>query len=652
MAPIFATAHKVSRERRARAFAAWHGRKEIPFRGCTIWLTGLSGAGKTTLSMALEDFLVSRGIATYTLDGDNVRHGLNKGLGFTAADREENIRRASEVANLFADAGLVCLTSFISPYARDRELAREIHKKNNTRFFEVHVATPLEVCEQRDPKGLYVRARKGELRGFTGIDSAYEAPTNPELALPTQEMTVFQCVHEIVNMLVKENVLPPSLLHVVKELYVEDSAKSALEAEAKTLPQLEVNEVDVQWMQVLAEGWASPLEGFMDERQYLQCLHFGAQLDETWGGYHNFTVPVTLAVSTADKERLSGAKAIALKHKFQGDTEARLVAVLRSPEFFEHRKEERISRVFGTSHPGHPGVKLVVDSGDWLVGGPIEVLERIKWNDGLDQFRLTPNELQTKFREMGADAVFAFQLRNPIHNGHALLMAETHKQLLADKRGFKKPVLLLHPLGGWTKDDDVPLATRMKQHDAVLDANMDGLRRDQTVLAIFPSPMLYAGPREVQWHCRTRMIAGASFYIVGRDPAGVPHPAGGGDLYEATHGAKVLSMAPGLDNLEIVPFRVAAYDKTVKKMVLFDPSRKEDFEFIRYISMKKMKKPLFKLQFYFTAVLKCEVSQRLGLYHLMDSWFPLLGKFFPTTIKACSSEVCLGQVLLSRCVVY
>lgn len=161
MGPVFRQSHKVTREHRARALAAWHGRGEIPFRGCTIWLTGLSGAGKTTLSMALEDFFVSRGIAAYSLDGDNVnfkcmerypvthfyeqvRTGLNKNLGFTASDREENIRRAAEVAKLFADAGLICITSFISPFAKDRELARQAHSENNARFFEVYVSTPLE----------------------------------------------------------------------------------------------------------------------------------------------------------------------------------------------------------------------------------------------------------------------------------------------------------------------------------------------------------------------------------------------------------------------------------------------------------------------------------------------------------------------------
>lgn len=144
---------------------------------------------------------------------------------------------------------------------------------------------------------------------------------------------------------------------------------------------------------------------------------------------------------------------------------------------------------------------MILESGSYLVGGDLEVLDRIYWNDGLDQYRLTPNELRKKFKEIEADAIFAFQLRNPIHNGHALLMKDCRRQLL--ERGFKNPVLLLHPLGGWTKDDDVPLPVRMAQHQAVLDAGV--LESENTVLAIFPSPMMYAGPTEVQWHAKSRI---------------------------------------------------------------------------------------------------------------------------------------------------
>ena len=152
-------------------------------KGCTIWFTGLSGSGKSTIAYTLEHALVQRGHLAYVLDGDNIRHGLNKNLGFSAADREENIRRIGEVAKLFADAGLITMTSFISPYRKDRDGVRALHAEGKLPFVEVHVNTPIQTCEERDPKGLYKKARAGQLKNFTGIDDPYEAPLQPELTI-------------------------------------------------------------------------------------------------------------------------------------------------------------------------------------------------------------------------------------------------------------------------------------------------------------------------------------------------------------------------------------------------------------------------------------------------------------------------------------
>src|SRR5437868_10967046 len=152
-------------------------------KGATLWFTGLSGSGKSTIAFTLEHALVQRGRLAYVLDGDNVRHGLNKNLGFSAADREENIRRIGEVAKLFADCGVLTMTSFISPYRKDRDTVRVLHAAGQVPFIEIHVNTPIETCEQRDPKGLYKKARAGQLKNFTGIDDPYEPPTAPELTI-------------------------------------------------------------------------------------------------------------------------------------------------------------------------------------------------------------------------------------------------------------------------------------------------------------------------------------------------------------------------------------------------------------------------------------------------------------------------------------
>ena len=170
-------------------------------RGAVVWFTGLSGAGKSTIAQALERELFSRGMNTYVLDGDNIRHGLNSNLGFSPEDRFENIRRVSEVAKLMADSGIVAITAFISPYRMDRRRARETALEGNAEFIEVFVDAPLEVCEARDPKNLYRKARAGQIRDFTGIDAPYEAPEDPEIVVHTDQQTVDESIATILEQL-------------------------------------------------------------------------------------------------------------------------------------------------------------------------------------------------------------------------------------------------------------------------------------------------------------------------------------------------------------------------------------------------------------------------------------------------------------------
>jgi len=168
-------------------------------RSFILWFTGLSGSGKSTLSHSVEEALFNMGIHTYVLDGDNIRKGLNKDLGFSEEDRRENIRRIGEVAKLFLDAGIVVLTAFISPYRRDRDFVRKLVGEGN--FVEIYVKCPLEVCERRDPKGLYKKAREGIIKNFTGIDAPYEEPLNPEITVETDKLTPDECVKKIINYL-------------------------------------------------------------------------------------------------------------------------------------------------------------------------------------------------------------------------------------------------------------------------------------------------------------------------------------------------------------------------------------------------------------------------------------------------------------------
>ena len=190
---------EINRPERARLLG--HG-------GATLWFTGLSGSGKSTIAVALEQALYQRGVLVYRLDGDNIRLGINKNLGFSAEDRAENIRRVGEVSKLFVDGGVIVLSSFISPYLVDRQIVRELHEADNMPFIEVFVDCSLEAAEERDPKGLYKKARAGEIKNFTGIDDPYEAPEAPEVHLHTDQQSLEEEVEHLLALLEKQGLIP------------------------------------------------------------------------------------------------------------------------------------------------------------------------------------------------------------------------------------------------------------------------------------------------------------------------------------------------------------------------------------------------------------------------------------------------------------
>ena len=172
---------------------------------CLLWFTGLSGSGKSTIANAVDEYLHAEGYHTYVLDGDNVRHRLNKDLGFSEADRVENIRRIGEVSNLFVDAGMIVMSAFISPFESDRGMVRKMLEKGE--FVEVYVNTPLEVCESRDPKGLYKEARAGRIKHFTGISSPYDSPSQAEIEINTAELTIKECTEKVIDYMVRQKLI-------------------------------------------------------------------------------------------------------------------------------------------------------------------------------------------------------------------------------------------------------------------------------------------------------------------------------------------------------------------------------------------------------------------------------------------------------------
>jgi len=586
--------------------------KVLGQKGVTLWMTGLSGSGKTTIAEALEkELLYTHGKNVYRIDGDNLRTGLTRDLGFTPEDRAESVRRASEVAALFAEAGVITMVTLISPYRKDRDEARRLHEKRGIPFLEVFMDVPLSVVQARDPKGLYKKVAKGLIKGFTGVDAPYEAPLKPEIWLKNQELGIAACVNKMVAELKFKGFLtgaettpgmqPPDGGAEVN-LIIPDGQLPAKMAEAAGLPKVPLTDVDTNWLQVVAEGWAAPLRGFMREGALVQTLHFNSLLVDASNASNSYLdtttdwmqstfpkervsspVPIVLPITEFTKREIGKAKAVALTN-----AAGVALAILRNPEVYELRAREIISRTFGVIDDAHPYIKLLLAPGkNYAVGGEVELLGRIKYNDGLDQYRLTVDELRSAFAKKKADVVYAFQTRNPTHAGHAFLMKDSRNKLI--EKGYTNPVLWLSPLGGWTKKSDVPLDVRVKQHIEVMAAGE--LHPDWTVMAIWPSPMIYAGPTEVQFHAKSRRVAGASFFTVGRDPAGMPYSSGpkeGDDLYHPDHGRYVLMSSPGVGTMEFLGFSKVYYDKKDHTMRTPDNSRKSDFISISGSKMRKL----------------------------------------------------------------
>jgi len=556
--------------------------------GATYWFTGLSGAGKSTLSEALKktiDRITGDSSKCFILDGDVIRTGLNKGLGFSEEDRQENIRRISEVSKLFNMAGVIVFVAFISPYSKHRDAAKENHAAGNLKFFECHISASLEVCEKRDVKGLYKKARAGEIKNFTGISDPYEEPANCDLNVNTGDMTLDQSVAYVLKHMEEQKVLAKKAEPVIYDSLVEAPTEAEMAAAAE-MPSIDLDIHQVQYLQTISEGWAYPLTGFMNEMQLVESMHMKTVTDKN-GKAHLLSVPITQHVTTAEKEALAGKPAVALKCSAISD---KVLAVMHKPSFFANRKEEICTRTFGCFSEKHPKAETIIAQGDWLISAEsTRFFHRIQFNDGLDKYRYTPREISEQIKARGADAVYGFQVRNPLHNGHVLLLKDTREQLI--KAGYKNPILLLHPLGGWCKDDDVPLLPRMEQHQALIDDKT--LPAEHIILAVWPSPMYYGGPTEVLWHASSRVGCGLTHFITGRDPAGVKHPVSGDDLYDPWHGQKLLVHMKGmLNGVDVLPFKVAAYNGATSRMEFFNPQapNAKDFQFISGSKMRGMAK--------------------------------------------------------------
>jgi sulfate adenylyltransferase/3'-phosphoadenosine 5'-phosphosulfate synthase len=492
-------------------------------KGVTVWFTGLSGSGKTTIAKRVETLLHERGVHAERLDGDVVRQSLTRDLGFSKEDRDKNIERVTFVAKLLTRNDVVVLSSFISPYKAQREASR----REIGEFLEVFVDATLDTLVGRDLKGLYKKALAGEIQGFTGVNDPYEAPEAPELVCNTDAESVEESVAKVMSLLEERGYIPavgaasagrrgarqavpgPSVPHggVLVNRELAGAARDEALARAATLPAIELDERELSDLDMIGVGALSPLTGFMRKLDY-DCVVDSMRLSDglLWA------LPVTLAVTEEQAARVSEGGEVALT-----DGAGNIVGIMQVTEKYGYDKNREAQQCFGTTEQAHPGVARIFTQGDVYLGGPVWVLDRPNQGE-FAEYRLTPLETRQRFDELGWRSVVAFQTRNPVHRAHEYLQ----KVAMEGVDG-----LLLHPLVGATKSDDVPAAVRMRTYEEILDKYYP---KNRAMLSVFPAAMRYGGPREAVWHAICRKNYGCTHFIVGRDHAGVGNYYG---TYEA-----------------------------------------------------------------------------------------------------------------------
>ena len=515
-------------------------------RGVTVWFTGLSGSGKTTVARRVHELLRERHILSERLDGDVVRQTLCRDLGFTKEDRDKNIERVTFVSQVLTRNGVVVLSCFISPYKRMRDNARaEIGD-----FLEVYVKTPLEVLVERDVKGMYKKAMAGEIQGFTGVNDPYEEPSAPELVLETATETIEESVQRVIRLLEERGYVSvdvaaadraaqsrrveqgkavpgPSVPHggeLVNRELTGDARAEAI-AHAKSLRHLTLDEREASDLEMIGYGALSPLTGFMRKADYDTVVDTMRLSDGlVWA------LPVTKAVSQEEASSIAVGQEVALDAP-----DGSLMGIMQVTDVYAYDKAREAQRCFGTTETAHPGVARLMAQGEMLLGGPVRVIDR-PTHAMFNEYRLTPMETRQRFDELGWKTVVGFQTRNPVHRAHEYL----HKVAMESVDG-----LLLHPLVGATKSDDVPAETRMKTYEAIL---AHYYPKNRAMMAVFPAAMRYAGPREALWHAIARKNYGCTHFIVGRDHAGVGN-------YYGSYDAQVLIDTFPQHELGIVPFK-------------------------------------------------------------------------------------------------
>jgi sulfate adenylyltransferase/3'-phosphoadenosine 5'-phosphosulfate synthase len=525
--------------------------------GFIVWFTGLSGSGKSTLAAMLAAEIAHRGIHVETLDGDDVRTHLSKGLGFSKEDRDTNIRRIGFVAKLIARSGACAITAAISPY---REIRNEQRRAAFGRFCEVYCSCPIDALSLRDAKGLYKKALAGEIKNFTGVDDPYEAPEQADVVVETDRETKEQSLVKILSKLEALEYIP----HVARitpgadtehseakvskitlphggelvDRWAHGTRKERLAEKLKSLPTIVLDERAAADVENIAAGAFSPLKGFMNSKDYLRVVReMRLENGLIW------SVPITLSLSETQAEPIRVGAEIALAMP-----DGRRVALLEVSDKFVPDKELEAREIYRTTDDKHPGVAYLKGTGNVYLGGEIHALER-PFAPEFAAFHRDPVATRELFASRGWKTVVGFQTRNPIHRAHEYIT----KCALEVCDG-----LMIHPLVGATKSDDIPANVRMKCYEVLLEKYYP---KDRALLSVYPAAMRYAGPREAIFHALARKNYGCSHFIVGRDHAGV------GNYYGTYDAQKIFDELPPSE-LGITPlkFENAFYSTAVASM--------------------------------------------------------------------------------------
>ncbi|MHA2611084.1 MAG: adenylyl-sulfate kinase [bacterium JZ-2024 1] len=549
--------------------------------GFVVWLTGLPASGKTTLAKRLRVALVCRGYPTFVLDGDEIRRTLWPELGFSREARDENIRRMSHLAKMLAENGIVAIVAVISPYRRMREYARSLIPS----FVEVYLSCPVEVCEKRDAKGMYERAKRGEIPYFTGISDPYEPPLHPELTLETDTLTPNQCLQKVLWFLQKEGFISSSPValnaphggELVQKFLTEEEKEKELRED---VPRITVAEDYLMDAENIAQGVYSPLQGFLSSDEVEEVLD-SYRLPNGLA----FGIPVFLPITSEQAKVVenSPGKVVLQTEDF------REIALMKNIRVEQVKPEKWAKKMFETEDQAHPGVARLCRLPPFLLSGEVYLIQPL--SHPFSEWSNPPIVLREEFLRRGWRKVCAFQTRNPPHRGHEFL----HRLALDKTDG-----LLVHPILGTKKEGDFATEVILRSYQLLF---RHYLPQERVFLSGLSTWMRYGGPREAIFHAVIRKNFGCSHFIVGRDHAGV------GDYYPPYAAQEIFDRLEV--EIEIIPVKSVHFCRLCDSFVT-ESTCPHSSDFHENISMSAIKKILQGPSERVSRFLRPEIAQYLS----------------------------------------